>query len=189
MALKVLGRADVAFVRFPDETHELSRSGKPSRRVERFRMILDWLDRYLNPGMPPPKRSALLRRPGTGFARQGRTSTVMKASRVGLGLAGLVVLLILFASLRGRQDNPAKAGAPSPTQAATPTPEQPSQGLILPTRVIPLPKGCPPQTAPQIDNVNRYGFCTPVGWGAYNNNNSQALTLLMRPRPGGNPSY
>jgi hypothetical protein len=111
----------------------------------------------------------------------------MKSSRVGMVLAGLVLLLILIASLRGRQDNPAKAGAPSPTQAATPTPELPSQGLIVPTPVIPLPKGCPPQTAAQIDNIDRYGFCTPVGWGAYNNNNSQALTLLMRPRPGGNP--
>jgi dipeptidyl aminopeptidase/acylaminoacyl peptidase len=60
VALKLLGRAEVAFVRFPDETHELSRSGKPSRRVERFRMILDWLDRYLKPGEQPCPRSQLL---------------------------------------------------------------------------------------------------------------------------------
>jgi dipeptidyl aminopeptidase/acylaminoacyl peptidase len=41
---------DAEFVRVPDETHELSRSGRPSHRVERFRVILDFLARRL----PPP---------------------------------------------------------------------------------------------------------------------------------------
>ncbi|MEE8457714.1 MAG: prolyl oligopeptidase family serine peptidase, partial [Acidimicrobiia bacterium] len=31
----------------PDEGHELSRSGKPKHRVERFDAILEWHDRYL----------------------------------------------------------------------------------------------------------------------------------------------
>lgn len=35
------------FVRFPDEGHELSRSGRPRHRQERFEIILDWLDRTL----------------------------------------------------------------------------------------------------------------------------------------------
>jgi dipeptidyl aminopeptidase/acylaminoacyl peptidase len=35
------------FVRFPDEGHELSRSGTPRHRVERFEAILDWHARYL----------------------------------------------------------------------------------------------------------------------------------------------
>jgi dipeptidyl aminopeptidase/acylaminoacyl peptidase len=35
-------RKDVLFVRFPDENHEMSRSGKPRHRLERFRFILDW---------------------------------------------------------------------------------------------------------------------------------------------------
>jgi dipeptidyl aminopeptidase/acylaminoacyl peptidase len=47
VALKLLGRTDTAFVRFPEENHELTRSGKPSRRVERFQILLDWFDRYL----------------------------------------------------------------------------------------------------------------------------------------------
>jgi dipeptidyl aminopeptidase/acylaminoacyl peptidase len=34
-------------VRFPGEGHELSRSGKPRHRVERFEAILDWHDRHL----------------------------------------------------------------------------------------------------------------------------------------------
>jgi dipeptidyl aminopeptidase/acylaminoacyl peptidase len=46
MALKTL-RRDVTFVRFPDENHELSRSGKPRHRLERFRIILDWFAKYL----------------------------------------------------------------------------------------------------------------------------------------------
>jgi len=49
VALKMLGR-EVAFVRFPDENHELSRSGKPRHRIERFRIILDWVAKYLSPG-------------------------------------------------------------------------------------------------------------------------------------------
>jgi len=31
----------------PDEGHELSRSGKPKHRVERFDAIVEWHDRYL----------------------------------------------------------------------------------------------------------------------------------------------
>jgi hypothetical protein len=36
-------------VRFPDEDHELSRAGKPRHRLERFRIILDWFAKYLQP--------------------------------------------------------------------------------------------------------------------------------------------
>jgi dipeptidyl aminopeptidase/acylaminoacyl peptidase len=42
-------RKEVIFVRFPDEDHELSRSGKPRHRLERFRFILEWFARYLRP--------------------------------------------------------------------------------------------------------------------------------------------
>lgn len=34
-------------IRFPDEGHEMSRSGSPRHRVERFEAILDWHDRHL----------------------------------------------------------------------------------------------------------------------------------------------
>jgi dipeptidyl aminopeptidase/acylaminoacyl peptidase len=40
-------RRDVEFVRFPGESHELTRSGSPTHRVQRFELVLDWLDRYL----------------------------------------------------------------------------------------------------------------------------------------------
>ncbi len=45
-ALKYLHRP-VVMVRFPEESHELSRSGKPWHRVERLRHIVGWFDKYL----------------------------------------------------------------------------------------------------------------------------------------------
>jgi dipeptidyl aminopeptidase/acylaminoacyl peptidase len=45
-ALKFM-KIDTVMVRFPGETHELSRSGKPSHRIERLRHIVGWFDKYL----------------------------------------------------------------------------------------------------------------------------------------------
>jgi dipeptidyl aminopeptidase/acylaminoacyl peptidase len=45
-ALKYLKRPTV-MVRFPGESHELSRSGKPWHRVERLQHIVGWFDKYL----------------------------------------------------------------------------------------------------------------------------------------------
>jgi dipeptidyl aminopeptidase/acylaminoacyl peptidase len=45
-------RKEVVLVRFPDENHELSRSGKPRHRLERFRIILEWFTRRLAPEAP-----------------------------------------------------------------------------------------------------------------------------------------
>jgi dipeptidyl aminopeptidase/acylaminoacyl peptidase len=45
--LRILGR-EVEFVRFPrGEGHELSRSGTPLHRVQRFEILVDWFDRHL----------------------------------------------------------------------------------------------------------------------------------------------
>jgi dipeptidyl aminopeptidase/acylaminoacyl peptidase len=48
VALKMLGR-EAVLVRFPGENHEMSRSGRPRHRLERFRIILDWFGRRLVP--------------------------------------------------------------------------------------------------------------------------------------------
>jgi dipeptidyl aminopeptidase/acylaminoacyl peptidase len=45
-ALKYLGR-DVSFVRIPEESHDLSRSGTPSRRLARLHHLMGWFDTYL----------------------------------------------------------------------------------------------------------------------------------------------
>jgi dipeptidyl aminopeptidase/acylaminoacyl peptidase len=44
--LRLLQR-DVEFVRFPGESHELSRSGSPLHRVQRFEILLEFLDKHL----------------------------------------------------------------------------------------------------------------------------------------------
>jgi dipeptidyl aminopeptidase/acylaminoacyl peptidase len=45
-ALKAQKKVAV-MVRFPDETHDLSRTGRPAHRVERLQHILNWFDKYL----------------------------------------------------------------------------------------------------------------------------------------------
>lgn len=46
ISLKKLGR-EVEFVRVPDETHNLSRTGKPKHRQERLEYIVGWFDSHL----------------------------------------------------------------------------------------------------------------------------------------------
>lgn len=45
---------DTVMLRFPGESHELSRSGQPWHRVERLENIVGWFDKYLK-GMPEPQ--------------------------------------------------------------------------------------------------------------------------------------
>jgi dipeptidyl aminopeptidase/acylaminoacyl peptidase len=52
-ALKAL-KKPVVMVRFPGESHELSRSGKPWHRVERLQHLVNWFDKYLS-GKPMPQ--------------------------------------------------------------------------------------------------------------------------------------
>ncbi|MDP2321954.1 MAG: S9 family peptidase [Acidobacteriota bacterium] len=47
-ALKFL-KKEAVMVRFPDENHDLSRTGKPWHRVERLQHIVGWFDKYLKP--------------------------------------------------------------------------------------------------------------------------------------------
>ena len=47
MALKKQG-VDSEMVRFPDEFHGLSRTGRTDRRIERLKHISGWFDRYLD---------------------------------------------------------------------------------------------------------------------------------------------
>jgi dipeptidyl aminopeptidase/acylaminoacyl peptidase/pSer/pThr/pTyr-binding forkhead associated (FHA) protein len=48
-ALRLLGKT-VELVRFPEESHDLSRNGRPDRRVERLRRIAGWYERFLGTG-------------------------------------------------------------------------------------------------------------------------------------------
>ncbi|MEZ4630016.1 MAG: S9 family peptidase [Deinococcales bacterium] len=46
-ALKQLDKAPCEFIRFPAESHELSRSGRPDRRVARLEALLEWFKRFV----------------------------------------------------------------------------------------------------------------------------------------------
>lgn len=52
-ALKFL-RVPTVMIRFPGESHELSRSGQPWHRVERLDNIVNWFDKYFQ-GKPMPQ--------------------------------------------------------------------------------------------------------------------------------------
>ena len=45
VALKLLGK-EAVFVRFQDDTHELTRGGKPKNRIDHARRIADWFDAH-----------------------------------------------------------------------------------------------------------------------------------------------
>ncbi len=47
-ALHLLGK-EVELVRFPGESHDLSRNGRPDRRVERLHRIVGWFESHLGP--------------------------------------------------------------------------------------------------------------------------------------------
>ena len=47
-ALRLLGK-EVELVRFPGESHDLSRGGRPDRRVERLARVASWFGRHLLP--------------------------------------------------------------------------------------------------------------------------------------------
>jgi dipeptidyl aminopeptidase/acylaminoacyl peptidase len=48
VALKKQG-VPTLFVRFPNESHDLSRNGQPRHRLERLRHIVQWFQTYLAP--------------------------------------------------------------------------------------------------------------------------------------------
>ena len=74
-AMKWLGKAPVALVRYPREFHAMARTGEPWHRVHRLWSIREWLDRYLAAAPPadggrcdpgPMATAAAPRRPGRG---------------------------------------------------------------------------------------------------------------------------
>jgi len=46
-SLKILGKP-VEYVRYPDEGHELSRSGAVHRRIDRIGRIMEFFERYVD---------------------------------------------------------------------------------------------------------------------------------------------
>jgi dipeptidyl aminopeptidase/acylaminoacyl peptidase len=46
--LRRLGKVETDLIRFPEESHNLSRSGRPDRRIERLERLVGWFDRHLS---------------------------------------------------------------------------------------------------------------------------------------------
>jgi dipeptidyl aminopeptidase/acylaminoacyl peptidase len=63
-ALKKL-RREVVFVRFPHESHDLSRLGQPGHRVERLRWILKWFAEHLPQSVSSTARAPVVAGGGT----------------------------------------------------------------------------------------------------------------------------
>jgi dipeptidyl aminopeptidase/acylaminoacyl peptidase len=63
VALRLLGK-EVEYYRFPEESHELSRSGSPRHRVQRAELIIDWFRRKLAAAPPGANAAAGTRLPG-----------------------------------------------------------------------------------------------------------------------------
>ena len=67
-------RRPVRLLRVPEETHELTRSGTPFRRVENLRIVVDWFRHFLVDGQArPAAATASSRRPLAGSRRPRRT--------------------------------------------------------------------------------------------------------------------
>ena len=67
-------KVPTVMVRFPNESHELSRSGQPWHRIERLEQIVGWFDHWLK-GMPKPEYdvtsdNAVLARPNESSGKQ-----------------------------------------------------------------------------------------------------------------------
>jgi len=71
-AMRLLGKT-VELVRFPEESHDISRGGRPDRRVERLRRIAAWYERFLG--------TASSERPAEAAA--ATTTQVLSTSSVG----------------------------------------------------------------------------------------------------------
>ena len=65
-ALK-LRHVPTVMVRVPDESHELSRSGRPWHRVDRLRHIANWFDKWLQGKVVPGVRRAVRSWPPQGW--------------------------------------------------------------------------------------------------------------------------
>jgi dipeptidyl aminopeptidase/acylaminoacyl peptidase len=50
--LRRIGKTEVEMVRFPEESHNLSRSGRPDRRVERLERIVGWFETHMGVATP-----------------------------------------------------------------------------------------------------------------------------------------
>ena len=80
-AMRLLGKM-VELVRFPEESHDLSRNGRPDRRVERLRRIAGWYQRFLGTAAvdrpAPEEATQILPTPAEGAREWAKTVTMTR---------------------------------------------------------------------------------------------------------------
>ena len=81
-AMRLLGKT-VELVRFPEESHDLSRNGRPDRRVERLRRIASWYQRFLGTAAVdrpvPEEATQVLPAPAEGAREWAKTIAISRA--------------------------------------------------------------------------------------------------------------
>ena len=144
-AMRLLGKT-VEMVRFPEEPHDLSRMGRPDRRVERLRRITGWFERFLGtaatdrvveeeetqvlPIVTPdrrPETSAMAEVAPTAEAQAAeelRAHSETAAPAVEQDLAETMVLATLASAAAVIAEPEALPNLPEPQTAPEPTPEQ-----------------------------------------------------------------
>ena len=82
-AMRLLGKT-VELVRFPEESHDLSRNGRPDRRVERLRRIGGWYERFLGTASlerpAPEEATQVLTAPAEAAREWAKTIAIERAS-------------------------------------------------------------------------------------------------------------
>ena len=133
--LRILGR-EVEFVRFPHgEGHELSRSGTPRHRVQRFEILVYWFDRYLMysararrtplPWTRTPRSTASSRAPGCPSRRAAHTASTSRSSVPGSRRAAG---MWTTSTSRCSPPTPPSSPPPGPVASRASSPRRPSRG-------------------------------------------------------------
>ncbi len=127
-AMRFLGKT-VEMVRFPEESHDLSRNGRPDRRVERLERVAGWYERFL--GTASVEKAAevdtqVLPVHREAEAREGVTAptAVLETMRVPEPpAADSTPTAVLEALPEVQADAPVEAAEPAHLDAAEPEPE------------------------------------------------------------------
>ena len=127
-AMRFLGKT-VEMVRFPEESHDLSRNGRPDRRVERLERVAGWYERFL--GTASVEKAAevdtqVLPVHREAEAREGVTAptAVLETMRVPEPpAADSTPTAVLGALPEVQADAPVEAAEPAHLDAAEPEPE------------------------------------------------------------------
>ena len=128
-ALRLLGKT-VELVRFPEETHDLSRNGRPDRRVERLRRICAWYERFLGTSAverPSEEATQLLAVPAAAAHEWAKTVALPGAA-------------VAEAAPAAAEAGPAPEAEPEVIQPAVPEPTSRMAQIVEPEALPDLPE-------------------------------------------------